>query len=156
MDTTTRTQVILAAVGAAGPKGQDAAEWNARVRDNAVSIAVMLGENSSVSQALDKFLASGKPFLATILGGKREQSSTRIIVRFANRDGEEETIRTDRTDTPEGLAMANIVKGLVGHRVLLWKEMEDMGGGAQGRKVRVLRHVEDLGLAPESARADAA
>lgn len=148
MDTNTRTQVILAAVGAAGPKGEDAADWNARVRDNAVSIAVMLGENSSVSKALEKFLAAGKPFPATILGGRKEQSSTRVVVRIRNKDGEEEEIRTDRTDTPEGLAMANIVKGLVGHRVLIWKELEEMGGGSNGRKVRILRHVEDLGVDP--------
>lgn len=148
MDATTRTQVILAAVGAAGPKGEDAADWNARVRDNAVGIAVMLGENSSVSKALEKFLAAGKPFPATILGGRKEQTSTRVVVRIRNKDGEEEEIRTDRTDTPEGLAMANIVKGLVGHRVLIWKELEEMGGGTNGRKVRILRHVEDLGADP--------
>ena len=151
IDDATRTQIVLAAVGAAGPKGDDAAEWTARVRDNAVSIAVMLGDNSSVSQALDKFLAAGKPFPATILGGKREARSTRVVVQFMNKDGEVEAIRTDRTDTPEGLAMSNIVRGLVGHKVLVWKELEEMGGGAAGRKVRILRHVEDLGVDPEFA-----
>lgn len=149
IDEHTRTQIILGAVGAAGPRGDDAAEWTARVRENAVSIAVMLGENSSVSQALDKFLAAGKPFPVTILGGKREQTSTRVLVRFMSKEGEVETIRTDRTDTPEGLAMANTVRALVGHKVLIWKELEEMGGGANGRKVRVLRHVEDLGADPE-------
>ena len=150
MDTALRNQVIIAAVGATGPKGDDAADWTARVRENAVSIAVMLGENSSVSQALDKFLAAGKPFPATILGGKTERTSTRIVVRFMNKDGEVEAIRTDRTDTSEGLAMGNAVKSLVGHRVLIWKELEEMGGGgANGRKVRILRHVEDLGADPE-------
>lgn len=149
MDAQIRTQVILAAVGAAGPKGEDAAEWNARVRDNAVGIAVMLGDNSSVSQALDKFLNAGKPFPATILGGSKETSSTRVVVRFMNKDGELETIRTDRTDTPEGLAMGNVVRNLVGHKVLVWKELEEMGGGSNGRKVRILRHVEDLGIDPD-------
>jgi hypothetical protein len=147
MDDATRTQVILAAVGSAGPVGADKAEWNSLVRDQAVTIAVMLGENSSVSQALAKFANAGKPFPATILGGKKEASSTRVVVRFANKDGETEEIRTDRTDSPEGLAMSNIVRGLVGHKVLIWKELEDSGAsGPAAKRYRVLRHIEDLGV----------
>lgn len=152
MDDATRTQVILAAVGSAGPVGADKAEWNALVRDQAVTIAVMLGENSSVSQALAKFANAGKPFPALILGGKREESSTRMVVNFRNKDGETEQIRTDRTDSPEGLAMSNIVKGLKGHKVLIWKEIEESGqSGPQAKKYRVLRHVEDLGIDPSFA-----
>lgn len=148
MDDATRTQVILAAVGSAGPVGADKAEWNAVVAEQAVTIAVMLGENSAVSKALEKFGNAEKPFPAVILGGSKEQSSTRVVVRFTNKDGEQETIRTDRTDSPEGLAMSNIVRGLVGHKVLIWKEIEISGGsGPNAKKFRVLRHIEDLGLA---------
>jgi hypothetical protein len=146
-----RTQIILAAVGSAGPVGEDKAHWNSLVRDQAVTIAVMLGENSSVSQALEKFGNADKPFPATILGGKKETSSTRVVVNFSNKDGETESIRTDRTDSPEGLAMANLVKGLVGHKVMIWKEIETYNNG-QG-KVRVLRHIEDLGKDPSFAPA---
>jgi hypothetical protein len=146
MDDATRTQVILAAVGSAGPVGDDRAEWNAKVRDQAVSIAVMLGEQSSVSQALLKFTNADKPFPAVIIGGRREASSTRIIVKLRNKDGAEEEIRTDRTDTPEGLAMSNIVRSLKGHKVLVWKEIETFNSGGKALKVRVLRHVEDLGV----------
>ena len=144
IDEATRTQVILAAVGSAGPVGDDKAEWNQRVTDQAVTIAVMLGESSSVTKALEAFERAGKPFPVTILGGRTEHSSTRVIVLFRNKDGENEEIRTDRTDGPEGTAMSNIVRALVGHKVLLWKEVETYNGG-QG-KVRVIRHVEDLGV----------
>ena len=147
MDDATRTQVILAAVGSAGPVGGSKAEWNALVAEQAVSIAVMLGDNSSVSQALSKFANAGKPFPAVILGGRKEASSTRVVVRFRNKDGDDEEIRTDRTDSPEGLAMGNIVRGLVGHKVLIWKELEDSGGsGPAAKRYRVLRHIEDLGV----------
>ena len=146
LDEATRTQVILAAVGSAGPVGDDKAEWSAKVRAQAVTIAVMLGEQSSVAQALNAFGRSEKPFPATILGGRKEVSSTRVVVRFNNKDGEQEEIRTDRTDGPEGLAMANIVRGLVGHKVLIWKEIEEYNGGKG--KVRVLRHIEDWGVDP--------
>ena len=147
MDDATRTQVILAAVGSAGPVGASKAEWNALVAEQAVSIAVMLGDNSSVSQALSKFANAGKPFPAVILGGRKEASSTRVVVRFRNKDGDEEEIRTDRTDSPEGLAMGNIVRGLVGHKVMIWKELEDSGSsGPTAKRYRVLRHIEDLGV----------
>lgn len=146
LDASVRTQVILAAVGSAGPVGDSKAEWSAKVRAQAVTIAVMLGEHSSVSQALAAFGRAEKPFPATILGGSKEASSTRVVVRFRNVSGEAEEIRTDRTDSPEGLAMANVVRGLVGHKVLIWKEIEEYNQGKG--KVRVLRHVEDLGLVP--------
>ena len=146
MDDATRTQVILAAVGSAGPVGADKAEWNATVAAQAVSIAVMLGENSDVSKALTKFANAGKPFPAVIVGGRIEASSTRLIVKIRNKDGEEEELRTDRTDSPEGQAMSNIVRSLKGHKVLIWKEIEEFTDSKnQLRKVRVLRHIEDLG-----------
>ena len=40
--------------------------------------------------------------------------------------------------------MARRLTMLVGHRVLLWVEVAVMNGGAG--KVRVIRHVEDLGV----------
>jgi len=56
-------------------------------------------------------------------------------------DGGKEKVRTERTDNPEGMAMAKRLTELKGHRVLLWIEVEEYDGG----KVRVVRHVEDLG-----------
>lgn len=151
----TRQSIILAAVASAGPVGGDEAEWNARVQDQVVNIAVMLSDTSPVSQALENFAATGKPFPATIIGGRVEKTSTRLIVKLRNKDGEVESIRTDRTDTPTGLAMGNKVRSLVDHRVLVWKQIEMFGSGSTQQKVRILRHVVDLGLDPALAAGDA-
>jgi hypothetical protein len=47
--------------------------------------------------------------------------------------------------------MAKRLVKLVGHRVLLWVEVEPIANGA--RKSRVIRHVEDLGIDPAMAPA---
>jgi hypothetical protein len=143
----TRTAIILAAAQSAGPVGNDQAAWDARVRAQALTITEMLSPTSTVARAVDGFWRAGKPFPGTILGGRIEPTSTRLVVQFRNRDGQTEAIRTDRTDTPEGRSMADLVRTLKGHRVLIWKEMEANGEGANAKRFRVLRHIKDLGPA---------
>jgi hypothetical protein len=55
-----------------------------------------------------------------------------------------EAIRTDRTDTIDGLLMAKEASGLVGHRVLVYKVME-VAANNPNIKVRVLKLLTDLG-----------
>jgi hypothetical protein len=43
--------------------------------------------------------------------------------------------------------MARTLRGLTGHRVALWIEEQTTGNGA--RKVRIIQHVKDLGLADD-------
>ena len=55
-----------------------------------------------------------------------------------------EAIRTDRTDTLDGLLMAKEATSLIGHRVLVYKINEVLKSNPN-LKVRVLKHLTDLG-----------
>lgn len=143
----TKTQIILAAVGAAGVT-VDHPEFNDRLAEAAARITAMLSEASPVSRAIDQVAAS-RCFVAVIAGIRREESSTRAVVELHTRPTELhpdgiEAARSERTDHPSGLAMARRLQGLRGHKVMLWIESESIGGGS--RSVRVIRHVEDLGV----------
>lgn len=144
-DVSTET-IILAAINAAGPAGDHKGAWYARVKDLAAEIALALDEKSPLTRHVEKYLGIDARFPAVILGGKVEAASKRVEVRFrpVDRDGnlgDEETIRTERTDTPEGKAMLDQVKALKHRRVLIHKRMEQNGD----KKFRVLQHVIDLG-----------
>jgi hypothetical protein len=99
----------------------------------------------------DAIAKSDKSFIGTVLSVKKEESSTRAIVTLhtgTDRDPDgNETVRTDRTDDPDGLLMAKKVQSLKGHKVLVYVQLETMKGS--DRKVRVLRHVVDKGVDSE-------
>jgi hypothetical protein len=57
-----------------------------------------------------------------------------------------EAIRTERTDVLDGLLLAKEATSLIGHRVVVYKINEPIKGGTL--KVRVLRHMTDLGAYP--------
>jgi len=149
-----RRQVILAAVSATGPdNGPDerGLTWPQRVTETAGRIAAMLDPRSEVSRAIG-CLELAKVFPATVVEVKREASSTRALVTLKTKVSDRhpdgvETARSERTDDPLGLAMARRLTSLKGHRVMLWVELEQMGANAD-RRVRIIRHVEDLGLDP--------
>ncbi len=161
MDQELRTQVILSAVQAVGPEPEggmaSGIPWAAAVAQKAAEIAAMCVDGSAQVKAIESIFNS-KVFPATILAVTKERSSTRGLVKLGTRssvhhpDGIEEA-RTERTDNPSGLAMARKLRALVGHKVLLWVEVEAIGDGA--RKVRVVRHVEDRGPAEEHDTAPA-
>lgn len=149
MDNTTRTNIITAAVMATGPAGDDPAAWQAKVQENAVSIAVMASETSNIAKALTS-IENSKVFPGTVVSVRRERSSTRgIVTIYTGTDRVTEgvpagceQVRTDRTDGAIGLAMAKKAKAAIGARILMWVEVEEYNGG-QG-KVRVLKHFEIL------------
>lgn len=152
MDDATRTTIIIAAAQAAGPDAGDG-NWGIAVSEKAASIAAMVSPHSPVSKLVTD-MAEAKAFTATILEVKKEQSSTRALVSLKTRPSEHhpsgvEPARTDRTDNPSGLALARKMRELKYHRVMVWIAMEEVSGGS--RKVRVLRHVEDLGIDTEVA-----
>lgn len=148
MDSTQRTQIILAAVSAAGPSDGDESAWSDRVSALAASITAMTDERSSVSAVVEG-VSNAKVFTATVLGGKKEASSNRWVVSMKTKpstfhpDGLEDA-RTERAENG-GLAMANRVRGLVGHKVAIWIEVQTYDNGSG--KVRVIRHIQDLGVA---------
>ncbi len=95
-----------------------------------------------------------KVFSGIVRDVKKEQSSTRGVITLHTgtdraTDGVPagcEQVRTERTDNPEGLAMARKVKSLIGHRVLVWVEVEEFTTGNVTKKMRVVRHTEDRGV----------
>lgn len=155
MDTTTRQQITLAAIAATGPDTGDDSNglsWPQRVAETATRIVAMLGEQSEVSRAIAQVEAA-KTFPATVVSIRKETSSTRGVVTLRTRPSERhpdglEEARTERTDQPLGRAMAKRLTALRGHRVMVWLEVETIGGD---RKVRVVRWVEDLGFDPSLA-----
>ncbi len=148
MDHNQRLQIITAAVAAVGAVGDDRATWQGRVEEMIARLTAMCAETSPSARLIEQVERS-KTFTATIVGGKIERSSTRVVVILKTRpsernpDGVEEA-RTERTDTPAGKAMSQRLRALKGHRVAIWVEVEPIPGS--DRKVRVVRHVEDLGV----------
>jgi len=134
--------------------------YDQAVKANARDIKVMLSDRSAVNTQLaqlDKALgdgSDGKIFVGTIVGVAKETSSKRGLVTVhtgterENRDlpAGQEQVRTDRTDNPDGQAIARLAQRLVGHRVVLYVELEAIRGGST--KVRVVRHLEDKGIDP--------
>lgn len=100
----------------------------------------------------DAIAKSDKSFLGTVVSVKKEGSSTRAIVTL--RTGTDrtfdgvpagcETVRTDRTDDPDGLLMARKAQSFKGHKVLVYIQLEPSKDGQ--RKFRVLRHIVDKGV----------
>lgn len=151
MSTISPEEIVLAGICAAGPirEGESDSDYQARVADQTVKVHLMTSETSSVRRRLNQVMEA-KVFPAVVTKVVKEKSSTRGKISLKTKpskwhpDGIE-TARTERTDNPEGLAMAKRMSELKGHRVLLWVEVEEFEGG----KVRIIRYVEDLGEARE-------
>lgn len=109
-----------------------------------------LSEGSLLWKTIDR-MAESKKFVGTVVGVKREKSSTRGVVELFTGTKQEidgmdpgyERVRTDRTDSASGLMVASEAKSLIGHRVLVYVNVEDMRNST--KKVRVLVHLVDLG-----------
>jgi hypothetical protein len=135
-----------------GPVGESQSEWDAKLKSNAKSLALMLNDNSDVARSIN-MLADCKNFTGTILGVQKEASSTRGFIALKTVESKFspdgiEVARTERTDSSdEAKAFASRLRTeLTGHRVLVWVEMQETKGG---QKVRILQHVQDLGLDPD-------
>ncbi|KYH43887.1 hypothetical protein [Branchiibius sp. NY16-3462-2] len=95
-----------------------------------------------------------KVFRSIVAGVSTEASSGRVIVTLHSRvsdrtpDGTE-TIRTEHLSNPFGRVTARIARDLIGHKVLVFGEMQEMTGRA-GQKVRVLKGLKDLGTASQA------
>ncbi|MGW8431189.1 hypothetical protein ACWGJ9_08695 [Curtobacterium citreum] len=134
--------------------------WDQSLKGNARDIKIMLTDRSAISKQLnqlDKAIgdsADGKVFVGTVVHVSKEERSTRAVVNVHTGTEREtpgvpagqEQVRTDRTDNSDGQAIARLATRLIGHRVTLYIELEPMKGGQ--KKVRVLRHIEDLGIDP--------
>lgn len=146
-----RAQIVLAAASvaaAAAATDDDELDHSTRVALAAAEITSWLDPRSEVSRAITQ-VANCKVFLASVVAIRKEKSSTRGVVTLhtgtdRSDDGNEE-VRTERTDSPIGRAMARRVQTeMIGRKVLVYVEVEPIGGD---RKVRVLRHIVDQGPA---------
>lgn len=151
----THEEIALAAINSAGPViNGDLADWQTRVAAQARTITVMLGESSAVMKTISN-IAESKSFVATIVAAEKEQSSNRMKVTLAAKTGRSETevARSERLEQAEGKAIAHQLWSLMFHRVIVHIQLEQMSGS--DNKVRVVRYVEDLGVDPEHADAEA-
>lgn len=148
-------QIILAAATAALPKDDG---YEDRLRTNIAEFAAMANDESYTK--IVQQIADSKVFTGIVLGIQKENSSTRGIVTLKTKVSNfhpngQETVRTERTDSsPATLALCKHIKdNLIGHKVAVWVEIETYNEGAG--KVRVLRHIKDLGPASEEELAAA-
>jgi len=156
MDDALRTQIICAAIQSVGPMGQESPElWQAKVADRAAAIAAWCQPGSFISKTIEQVMQS-KTFVGSVVKIEQEITSTRGIVTLRTAPNEHhpdgiETVRTERTDNPLGRMMVRKVKSLIGHKALLYVEVEPISNST--RKSRVLRHIEDLGVDPSQQQA---
>ncbi|KQP63011.1 hypothetical protein [Nocardioides sp. Leaf285] len=146
----------------------DPQAWRAAVHTNAIDIYLMAEADGLVGKALRGIVPQDKVtkrFAGTVVGVRKEPSSTRgIVTIYTGTDRENkdaiskqplpagcEQVRTERTDDAIGRAVARRMTTLLGHRVLLFIEMEAMSGNANGHSVRVVRHAESLGVDAKAA-----
>lgn len=134
--------------------------YDQKVKESARDIKVMLSDRSAVTRqltALDKAMdensTDGKVFIGTVTEVRLEQRSTRAVITLFTGTSMEfdgiapghETVRTERTDNPDGRAMARSAQLLIGHRVTAYVELEQLANN-KNKKSRVIRHLEDLGV----------
>ena len=152
------TMSLISAAAATVPPMADERAWEEAVRERAVKLAVMSGPKSALNQLVTELTSPEiKIFTGTVISGTMEQSSTRLFViletgterKAVNLDGStlptgQETIRTDRTDTPNGAFIARKLRALKGCKVRVWVYMESTNNPDKPTS-RVLKHVEALG-----------
>lgn len=161
MADTENMQIVLTAIQSVGPVGDDRAEWEARVMEQIANVTVMATSDRSDFVRQAESMKSAKTFVGHVVGVRKEASSTRgIVTLFTATDRAKDGIpagceeaRTERTDNAFGLHTARRLRELIGHKVLVWVEVETYGNGAG--KVRVVRHVQDLGLSEEPLAVEA-
>ena len=118
------------------------------VEDRWLALELMAEEDSPGRRRVARVLGASR-FLAILSGVELEESSTRAVLTLSVGQGpgvpeEVESIRSDRTDRREGARFLRRAQSLVGHRVVVFKVLEDIDGT---RKARVAVHLVDLGEA---------
>ncbi len=144
--------IKLAAIGAAGSVSDP--EFEANVVMAIEKIVPMFAQGSEVDNTINR-LVKAKVFTGHVVGIQKESSSTRGVVKLytgtskshKNCEPGFEQVRTDRTDTPSGLAMARKIRNLIGHRILIRVFVDQfVNKTGDNVKVRVVVGVEDLGI----------
>lgn len=143
----TTQQIILGAINTTGPNDGTTEDWDVRFDQNLRTITAMIGEGSKAYKTV-QMMGEAKKFKGTILGVKAEKTSRRGLVFLYTKPSDfhpdgVESARTEQVDRPEAKALYEQLKSLVGHRVLVFVEMQASDNG--GKKFRIIQHIQDLG-----------
>jgi hypothetical protein len=141
------------AVQGVGPMRDDESQgqYMERVRGLAIDLWIESGPKAELTRRLAELMDS-QVFVGILTAVEIEYSSTRAMLTLTvTKDGEsvDEMIRTDRTDGPAGRALWETAKGLIRHRVAIYKHMETRAD--PNKKYRCAKHIVDLGIADDAA-----
>lgn len=155
IDPTTSAQIVFAAMRMAGEASSyDSAEqWQGAVSYHVGQIAHLMSEDTIaripqvVLGARDKSDETSKCFTGTLVGLKREETSNRVVLKLRTRTSDRnpegiDYVRTEPLWSPAGADIAQRLKGVKGHRLLIYVDMQRM---KDGNRVRVLSAFVDLG-----------
>jgi hypothetical protein len=142
LDAASRVALVAGAATVTGPGASPSV-----IEATVVDLALMADPDSLVMKRLVR-IQGAQRFVAELVDVTIEQSSTRAVLSFPTTDLERhpnglETMRTERTDQPDGMSMYRRALGLKGHRVLVFKELQDTNDPK--KKVRICLHLIDLG-----------
>jgi len=157
----TRQLIAVSAIAAVGHGDVNSpVPVSEQVRQKVVemTVAAMDATNpkSLVGAAITQ-IEQSRPFVAVVVGGRRDERNGRVQVKFrpekpgqyADEDGCEE-LSTEPEYTPAGASMIALARELKGHRVLVFKEVESFtSADGKMKKSKVLRHLVDLGVPRE-------
>jgi|GEM_PF-2948461 len=161
----TKQQIVLSAYAAVGTGDPESGfELSEQIRQKVVELTVaaldVSNDRSRLGGAINQ-IEQSQPFPAVLVGVKRDDRNGRGIVGFkADRPGQQanengvETISTEPEYFPEGAAMIARARELKGHRVLIFKQVEQFEKDGQTKKGKVLRHLLDLGLPKDDNEAN--
>ena len=146
--------LVIAAISASPPCGNDTAAWRNNVEAALAEIHVALNPYGRLMRRALLFADAPKPFWGEYVGYQLEQTSKRLVVSFRHdRDREHpdgtETIRTDRTDTPAGERMQKRLDRVRPGTVLIVHKIMEPMRDQPGRAVRIMANFE---YAPKSAQ----
>jgi hypothetical protein len=143
--------IILGALAAAGSNGAGSRNWEFRVEAMVPHVAAMMefSDWDHSSRMMRRALLCAEPDFVTgnFVSAVDEDKTGRMLVTFTNNRGEEESLRTEHTNTQAGANMkARLAQVAPGDRMLIRKVLEPMAGarGAMGQKARLMMHFEKL------------
>lgn len=145
---------LIAAIAAVGKTSKYDWRWQADVEAAVGPIAAMMDNDryGPMPLAEGMFADETKRFTTHYGGHSIEESSTRAVIRFVDDEGrpvmtkgkkpEQETVRTERTDTPAGKRMLALLETLEqGQRIAVWIVLVQVNDDL---KVRNLIHLQPM------------
>ena len=132
------------------------------VREQTWRIIEQLGDRSAAFKVIDQYdgmvskADNAGIFIVDVVGIEQDPRNQRGIVSFLSVYPPSEKIETISTEPywmEEGSSVVNRTISLVGHRCALHKDMTQFKDNeGNSKKLRVLRHLKDLGPTPQDRR----